>query len=153
VEVATVGERYANALPIPHNRNYNLCFLAQTLAMALLETRQRLGLVLWSDPHVWLIPRYYFVTPLLFTGPLYAAFLGGSLPFQGEWTIRDNLLAVFFRWMGLRNYILVRFQPLSDTPCVAASPLTLILCRHRSRRKSFSVHVFSLCTTLLAPRS
>jgi len=67
----------------------------------------RLGLTLFEDHS--LLP--YFVTPILYLGPLYATFLHSKLPFQSGWSWGRDVLPVFNTWVGIRNYF---FGPLTE---------------------------------------
>ncbi|KAI0337417.1 hypothetical protein BDW22DRAFT_1364191 [Trametopsis cervina] len=46
------------------------------------------------------------VAPVLYSGPLYVAFLSGTLPLQRGWSIKWNVTPVFTTWIGWRNYII-----------------------------------------------
>lgn len=50
----------------------------------------------------------HLVTPVLFLGPLYAKYLGSTLPFQKLWTFETNVVKKFGSWQGARNFLLVR---------------------------------------------
>lgn len=52
----------------------------------------------------------YLIVPLLFLGPLYAAFLEAALPLQKNWDFPSRLSS----WEGFRNYIMVRRIPTSS---------------------------------------
>ncbi|KAJ6546694.1 hypothetical protein DFH09DRAFT_989507 [Mycena vulgaris] len=44
-------------------------------------------------------------TPLLFLGPLYASYLGVSLPAQANYFLQRDFTDVFCTWTGFRNYV------------------------------------------------
>ena len=74
----------------------------QGFDLALDTTITRLGLKVYFDtdqiyPHL--------VTPVLFLGPLFAGYLGGHLPFQRNWSFRNDVIQRIFSWQGIRNYI------------------------------------------------
>ena len=47
------------------------------------------------------------ITPLLFTGPLYAQLLSQRLPGVRSWSFKQDVEDVFFDWEGIRNYLVV----------------------------------------------
>ncbi|KAI6041423.1 CAAX protease self-immunity-domain-containing protein [Pisolithus marmoratus] len=47
----------------------------------------------------------FFVTPVLYLGPLYSRFLVGTLPFQRNWTYQEDFVPVFYSVTGIRNYV------------------------------------------------
>lgn len=49
----------------------------------------------------------FFITPLLYLGPLYAHFVRGTLPGQCNWSFQEDLLSFFFSVTGIRNYLVV----------------------------------------------
>ncbi|KAI5119474.1 hypothetical protein M0805_007208 [Coniferiporia weirii] len=70
------------------------------------STVEHLGLPLKS-----LVPsleslKPYMIVPFLFLGPLYATFLGDSLPFQRDWSFEKDLVPRFSTWEGVRNYVM-----------------------------------------------
>jgi len=70
---------------------------------ALETTFVRIGLNPDMD---WVSLFPHLVTPVLFIGPLYARYVGGSLPFQRDWTFREDFVLNFISWQGARNYVL-----------------------------------------------
>jgi len=46
-----------------------------------------------------------FIAPVLYSGPLYVAFLAKSLPLQQFWSIKWKVVPIFTTWVGWRNYI------------------------------------------------
>ena len=67
-------------------------------------TAPRLGL---SMHPAWLPLTPHLITPLLFSGPLYAMYLAGTLPFMSNWSYELDVSYKFFTWQGIRNYIMV----------------------------------------------
>jgi prenyl protein peptidase len=53
----------------------------------------------------------YFVTPILFLGPIYTQYLSQALPFQQGWSIQHNVIPIFLSWQGVRNYV---FAPITE---------------------------------------
>ena len=68
----------------------------------------------------------YLLTPLLFTGPLYALYLYQSLPGQRWWTLDRNFLPMFTTWVGIRNYIVVsdHFAPYHSISLVSVNSVS-----------------------------
>jgi prenyl protein peptidase len=56
-------------------------------------------------------PLPYFVTPILYLGPLYATFLDSKLPLQSRWSWGHDVLPVFNNLVGIRNYL---FGPITE---------------------------------------
>jgi len=84
--------------------------MIQGFDAALETTFVRIGLNPDMD---WVSLFPHLVTPVLFIGPLYARYVGGSLPFQRDWTFREDFVLNFISWQGARNYVLVsRASPL-----------------------------------------
>lgn len=54
------------------------------------------------------------IVPLLFLGPLYAHFLAGTLPFMHHWSYKEDVVNVFYNWIGFRNFFVVCRMNLSD---------------------------------------
>ncbi len=50
------------------------------------------------------------ITPLLFLGPLYVAFLSETLPGQRRWSLKWSFMPMVKSWEGLRNYLFVCFR-------------------------------------------
>ncbi|KAL4070050.1 CAAX protease self-immunity-domain-containing protein [Scleroderma yunnanense] len=65
---------------------------------ALVVTRTYLGI---TSPGI--LP--LFVTPVLYLGPLYACFLGQTLPLQRNWSFQEDVLSFFFSITGVRNFL------------------------------------------------
>ncbi|KAJ1306143.1 hypothetical protein OPQ81_010854 [Rhizoctonia solani] len=65
-----------------------------------------LGLVLPSP-----VSRPLLLTPLLYLGPLYTAWLDKSLPFMENWWYKRDVVDRFASWTGARNYFL---SPLTE---------------------------------------
>ncbi len=88
--------------------------LPQNLDIALDATLLRLGVLtpslsrfLHDTPsQVFSIRSYkaHLVTPILFLGPFFGAFLGGQLPGQRNWRWRTHVVARFFGIQGIRNF-------------------------------------------------
>lgn len=60
--------------------------------------------------------RPLLLTPLLYLGPLYSAWLDKSLPFMQDWSYERDVVAKFASWTGVRNFFMVR-------PLVATLPV------------------------------
>jgi len=80
----------------------------QTFDLALRTASQWLGFSQgWDLRQSYnLLP--HLLTPTLFLGPLFCAFLQGNLPFQYNWTFQEDVVEQFFSIMALRNYWIVR---------------------------------------------
>ncbi|KAB5593474.1 CAAX prenyl protease [Ceratobasidium theobromae] len=66
---------------------------------ALRPAAECLGLVLPSPAF-----RPLLLTPLLYLGPIYTAWLDRSLPFMNRWSYKDDVVGRFASWIGIRNY-------------------------------------------------
>lgn len=67
---------------------------------------EQLGLVLPSPAF-----RPLLLTPLLYLGPLYTAWLDQSLPFMNQWSFKRDVVRKFMSWTGVRNYFI---SPLTE---------------------------------------
>ncbi|KAK2462514.1 hypothetical protein APHAL10511_005484 [Amanita phalloides] len=65
-------------------------------------TAHRLGLTIHPS---WTSLTSLLITPLLFTGPLYAMYISATLPFMYHWSFHLDVVDKFFTWQGIRNYI------------------------------------------------
>lgn len=85
----------------------------QNLNQVLNATLLRLGVLPPSfNPQRFSISSYsaHFVTPVLFLGPLFGAFLGGQLPGQRGWRWQTQVMPKIFAIQGIRNYLVVSIQ-------------------------------------------
>ncbi|KAN0087830.1 CAAX protease self-immunity domain containing protein [Tylopilus felleus] len=64
----------------------------------------------------------FFITPLLYLGPLYAHFVRGTLPGQCNWSFQEDLLSFFFSVTGIRNYLVA---PITEEVVFRACVLTV----------------------------
>ncbi|KAJ6616346.1 hypothetical protein B0H10DRAFT_2037625 [Mycena sp. CBHHK59/15] len=82
-------------------------------------------------------------TPLLFLGPLYASYLGSSLPFQANYSMQNDFVDVFQTWVGLRNYI---WGPLTEEIVFRACVLSVYAMAGAGRGKmiAFAPMAFGL---------
>lgn len=55
--------------------------------------------------------RPLLLTPLLYLGPLYSAWLDKSLPFMQDWSYERDVVAKFASWTGVRNFFM---SPLTE---------------------------------------
>jgi len=120
----------------------------QGSVLVALETAiARLGLTLFDDHS--LCP--YFVTPILYLGPLYATYLYAKLPFQTGWSFKGDLYPVLFTWPGVRNYI---FGPLTEEVVFRACVLAVYHLAGSSTNKMIflSPLLFGLDTVELVTR-
>ena len=109
----------------------------------------RLGLTLFEDHS--LLP--YFVTPILYLGPLYASFLDSKLPFQFRWSWGHDVLPMFNTWVGIRNHF---FGPITEELVFRACVLAVYHLAGSSRNKMIflSPLLFGLGKCVLfSPRS
>ncbi|KAI0353885.1 Abi-domain-containing protein [Trametes cingulata] len=72
------------------------------------------------------------VTPALFLGPLYVAWLCETLPLQRRWSVRGDLLPIFTTWIGVRNYIVA---PITEEAVFRACMLAVYHMAGASRAK------------------
>lgn len=85
-------------------------------------TAPRLGLAM---PSAWPPLTPHLITPLLFSGPLYAMYLAGTLPFMSNWSYELDVSYKFFTWQGIRNYIMVNRSYSSWLALLTLLPLLL----------------------------
>ena len=74
----------------------------------------------------------YFVTPILYLGPLYTTFLDSKLPFQSGWSWGHDVVPVFRTWVGIRNYF---FGPITEELVFRACVLAVYHLAGSSRNK------------------
>ncbi|KAG8687274.1 hypothetical protein FRC09_013594, partial [Ceratobasidium sp. 395] len=55
--------------------------------------------------------RPLLLTPLLYLGPLYSAWLDESLPFMADWSYQRDIVKKFASWTGIRNFFM---SPLTE---------------------------------------
>lgn len=72
------------------------------------------------------------ITPLLFSGPLYAQFLGKTLPFQKDWDFERDVMVRFLSIVGLRNYFVA---PITEEIVFRACVLTVYHMADASRMR------------------
>ena len=77
--------------------------------------------------------------PLLYSGPLTAQLLSSTLPFQRNWSYKNNLRPIFTTWVGLRNFIVVSSIIFLIIYCLLSGGPRL-----PSPRRSFSERAFWL---------
>jgi len=85
-------------------------FQHQDVSHVLKATLFRLGVLPpLFNPQLFSISSYsaHFVTPVLFLGPLFGAFLGGQLPGQRGWRWQTQVVPRIFGIQGIRNYLVV----------------------------------------------
>ncbi|KAG9085121.1 hypothetical protein FRC07_013453 [Ceratobasidium sp. 392] len=80
--------------------------LLATLRDAVRPSIKLLGLV---PPSPALRP--LLLTPLLYLGPLYSAWLDKSLPFMSDWSYQRDIVQKFASWTGIRNFFM---SPLTE---------------------------------------
>ncbi|KAG8716893.1 hypothetical protein FRC08_008597 [Ceratobasidium sp. 394] len=73
---------------------------------AIRPSSKLLGLVLPS-----LALRPLLLTPLLYLGPLYSAWLDESFPFMSDWSYQRDIVKKFASWTGIRNFFM---SPLTE---------------------------------------
>lgn len=100
----------------------------QNAGLAFDSTMARLGLTLFEDHSVF----PYFVTPILYLGPLYATFLDSKLPFQSGWSWDGDVSPVFNTLVGIRNYF---FGPITEELVFRACVLAVYHLAGSSRNK------------------
>ncbi|KAG6827525.1 hypothetical protein H0H92_011438 [Tricholoma furcatifolium] len=82
-------------------------------------TIARLGLQVHRLDMDFILP--HLITPILFTGPLFAMYLGQYLPFQARYSFQNDVVEKFTSWIGIRNYILAPItEELVFRACVIA---------------------------------
>jgi prenyl protein peptidase len=109
---------------------------------ALAQTLDLLGLYSIRAPAL-----SYFITPMLYLGPLYALFLEGALPGQTGWTYAGSARPLFASWVAIRNYWMVSCMLVSPFPRMMGSS-RFHFCRDRSRKRSSSERAYWLFTSL-----
>ncbi|KAF8719102.1 hypothetical protein AX14_011437 [Amanita brunnescens Koide BX004] len=96
---------------------------------AMEATAPRLGLAMYP---IRLALTPHMITPLLFSGPLYAMYLDGTLPFMSNWSYDSDVSYKFFSWQGIRNYIMA---PITEELVFRASVLAVYDLAGTSRTK------------------
>jgi prenyl protein peptidase len=66
-----------------------------------------LGVPISRDDFSFQSLKAYFIVPALFSGPLYATYLEGSLPFQRDYNVFRMAFELVGDWQGFRNLIMV----------------------------------------------
>ncbi|GJJ15165.1 hypothetical protein Clacol_009440 [Clathrus columnatus] len=64
----------------------------------------------------------HFLIPILYTGPFVAQYLSKTLPFQANWSLKEDIFPIFTTWIGFRNYIAA---PISEEIVFRACLLTV----------------------------
>jgi len=72
------------------------------------------------------------ITPVLYSGSLFAEFLSGRLPLQRNWSLHRSLLPMITTWQGWRNYII---GPITEEVVFRACTLTVYHMAGASRKK------------------
>ncbi|KAI0685731.1 hypothetical protein BC835DRAFT_1455259 [Cytidiella melzeri] len=98
---------------------WNVTVLSGNMALlsALAPALTRLGL-----RFQWQTLLSCLIAPVLYTGPLYVAYLSGTLPLQQHWSVKRNVVPVLTTWVGWRNYIIA---PLTEEVVFRACILAL----------------------------
>ncbi|TBU23869.1 hypothetical protein BD311DRAFT_781383 [Dichomitus squalens] len=102
-------------------------------AVAIESTLARLGITLTfaQDSDLYIILPC-LVAPVLYLGPLYAAYLSETLPFQRRWSFGEDFLPTFISWIGIRNYIV---GPITEEVVFRACVLAVYHMAGASRNK------------------